>query len=571
MITYGRDVTPVASVLELGVRSEQLSLLVVKNRKSMKYLRLLLSLVFISVQFLLCAQNQTKDAKLDSKSALQKLSTIYYLIDNFYVDTANFENLTEEAITTILKELDPHSAYISKKDVQKANEPLEGSFEGIGVTFQIFQDTILVVSPVSGGPSDKVGIMAGDKIVKIDGEDAFGKKVNNEYVAKHLRGEKGTKVTLGIKRGNSDELIDFEVVRDKIPLNSIDASFMLDDKIGYIKLDRFAKTSMEEFDAALAELKAKKMKSLILDLRGNNGGYLNIATELSNQFLKDDMTIVFTEGDKNPKQIFKTDKKGEFTDGKLVVLIDEGSASASEIVSGAIQDWDRGVIIGRRSFGKGLVQRPFNLADGSVVRLTTARYYTPTGRCIQRSYDKGSEDYFKEMTKRMDHGEFYHADSIQFPDSLKYSTLISGRTVYGGGGIMPDIFMPVDTSYSTKLYTDLIRKGILNRFTLDYVMANRSEILNQYVDFEKFDEEFDVTDSMIDDFRALAEKEGVTWNEEQFERSAPLIKLQIKALIARNEWNMENYYQVVLKEDKVVNKAMEILNDSNQYRKILKR
>ena len=548
-----------------------MSLLVVKNRKSMKYLRLLLSLVFISVQFLLCAQNQTKDAKLDSKSALQKLSTIYYLIDNFYVDTANFENLTEEAITTILKELDPHSAYISKKDVQKANEPLEGSFEGIGVTFQIFQDTILVVSPVSGGPSDKVGIMAGDKIVKIDGEDAFGKKVNNEYVAKHLRGEKGTKVTLGIKRGNSDELIDFEVVRDKIPLNSIDASFMLDDKIGYIKLDRFAKTSMEEFDAALEELKAKKMKSLILDLRGNNGGYLNIATELSNQFLKDDMTIVFTEGDKNPKQIFKTDKKGEFTDGKLVVLIDEGSASASEIVSGAIQDWDRGVIIGRRSFGKGLVQRPFNLADGSVVRLTTARYYTPTGRCIQRSYDKGSEDYFKEMTKRMDHGEFYHADSIQFPDSLKYSTLISGRTVYGGGGIMPDIFMPVDTSYSTKLYTDLIRKGILNRFTLDYVMANRSEILNQYVDFEKFDEEFNVTDSMIDDFRALAEKEGVTWNEEQFERSAPLIKLQIKALIARNEWNMENYYQVVLKEDKVVNKAMEILNDSNQYRKILKR
>ena len=529
----------------------------------MKYLRLLLSLVFISMQFLLCAQNQAKDAKLDSKAALQKLSTIYYLIDNFYVDTANFESLTEEAITTILKELDPHSAYISRKDVQKANEPLEGSFEGIGVTFQIFQDTILVVSPVSGGPSDKVGIMAGDKIVKIDGEDAFGKKVNNEYVAKHLRGEKGTKVILGIKRGNSDELIDFEVVRDKIPLNSIDASFMLDNKIGYIKLDRFAKTSMEEFDAALAELKAQKMKSLILDLRGNNGGYLNIATELSNQFLKDDMTIVFTEGDKNPKQIFKTDKKGEFTDGKLVVLIDEGSASASEIVSGAIQDWDRGVIIGRRSFGKGLVQRPFNLADGSVVRLTTARYYTPTGRCIQRSYDKGSEDYFKEMTKRMDHGEFYHADSIQFPDSLKYSTLISGRTVYGGGGIMPDIFMPVDTSYSTKLYTDLIRKGILNRFTLDYVMANRNEILNQYVDFDRFDKEFNITDSMIDDFRAFAEKEGVTWNEEQFERSAPLIKLQLKALIARNEWNMENYYQVVLKEDKVVNKAMEILNDSN--------
>ena len=351
----------------------------------MKYIKLLLSVVFVSAHFLLSAQRIDKDIKIDSKTAAQKLSTIYYLIDNFYVDTANFETVTDEAITAILKELDPHSAYISKKDVQKANEPLEGSFEGIGVTFQIFQDTILVVSPVSGGPSDKVGIMAGDKIVKIDGEDAFGKKVDNEYVAKHLRGEKGTKVLLGIKRGNSNELIDFEVVRDKIPLNSIDASFMLDKKIGYIKLDRFAKTSMEEFDAALAELKAKKMKSLILDLRGNNGGYLNVAAELSNQFLKKDLDIVFTEGDKSPKQVFKTDKNGAFTDGKLVILIDEGSASASEIVSGAIQDWDRGVLIGRRSFGKGLVQRPFNLSDGSVVRLTTARYYTPTGRCIQRS------------------------------------------------------------------------------------------------------------------------------------------------------------------------------------------
>lgn len=537
----------------------------------MKYIKLLLSVVFVSAHFLLSAQRIDKDIKIDSKTAAQKLSTIYYLIDNFYVDTANFETVTDEAITAILKELDPHSAYISKKDVQKANEPLEGSFEGIGVTFQIFQDTILVVSPVSGGPSDKVGIMAGDKIVKIDGEDAFGKKVDNEYVAKHLRGEKGTKVVLGIKRGNSNELIDFEVVRDKIPLNSIDASFMLDKKIGYIKLDRFAKTSMEEFDAALAELKAKKMKSLILDLRGNNGGYLNVAAELSNQFLKKDLDIVFTEGDKSPKHIFKTGKNGAFTDGKLVILIDEGSASASEIVSGAIQDWDRGVIIGRRSFGKGLVQRPFNLADGSVVRLTTARYYTPTGRCIQRAYDKGSEDYFKEMTKRMEHGEFYHSDSIQFPDSLKYSTLLSGRTVYGGGGIMPDIFMPVDTTYSTKLYTDLVRKGVFNKFTVEYVMANRSEILSQYVDFDKFNAEFNVSDSLMDDFRKFAEKEGVTWNEEQYERSAPLIKLQIKALIARNEWDMENYYQVVLQEDKVIKKAMEVLNDSNLYRSILKR
>ena len=537
----------------------------------MRYFKLVLLFLFINAHLLLCAQNQEKEQVADSKAALQKLSSVYYLINSFYVDTADFDKLTEEAIVTILKELDPHSAYISKKNVKKANEPLEGSFEGIGITFQIFQDTILVVSPVPGGPSDKVGVMAGDKIVKIDGEDAFGKKVNNEYVAKHLRGEKGTKVTVGIKRGNDKELIDFDIIRDKVPLNSIDASFMLDNKIGYIKLDRFAKTTMEEFEQAMDELKSKKMKSLILDLRGNSGGYLNVATELSNQFLKNDMTIVFTEGDKSKKQVFKTNHKGSFSDGKLVILIDEGSASASEIVSGAVQDWDRGVLIGRRSFGKGLVQRPFNLSDGSVIRLTTARYYTPTGRCIQRSYDKGSEDYFKEMTKRMKHGEFYHADSIKFPDSLKYSTLVSGRTVYGGGGIMPDIFMPVDTSYSTKLYTNLVKKGILNRFTLEYVMENRSAILNQYVDFDTYNKDFEVTDSMIEDFKNFAEKEGVTWSEEQFKRSESMIKLQLKALIARNEWNMENYYQVILQGDKAVNKAMEILNDSNQYRKILKR
>ena len=539
-----------------------------RTKKDMKY-RLLLLLFFVQIS--LFAQEKAKDVKMDAKMAAQKLSSIYYLINNYYVDTADFEALTDDAIVSILKELDPHSAYIPKKDVEKANEPLEGNFEGIGVTFQIFNDTILVVSPVPGGPSDKAGIMAGDKIVRINGEDAFGKNVNNEYVAKHLRGKKGTKVTLGIKRGKSDDILDYDIVRDKIPLNSIAAAFMLDDKIGYIKLDRFAKTSMTEFEESLDKLKALKMKSLILDLRGNTGGYLNVAAELSNVFLKKDMTIVFTEGEKSQKQLFNTDKNGEFADGKLVVLVDEGSASASEIVSGAVQDWDRGVLIGRRTFGKGLVQRPFNMQDGSVIRLTTARYYTPTGRCIQRSYEKGSEDYFEEMTKRMKHGEFYHADSIQFPDSLKYSTLLSKRTVYGGGGIMPDIFMPVDTTFSTKLYTDLIRKGVFNRFTVDYVMNNRNEILREYSDFDKFNKDFEITDAILLDFKELAEKEGVKWNEEQFKRSEPMIKLQLKALIARNEWDMEKYYQVVMKEDKMIGKAVEVLNDTNAYRKILNR
>lgn len=534
----------------------------------MRFIKLLLAFVIVASQLSTNAQSQKGD--IDPNKTVKKMSMIYYLIDNFYVDTANLETLTEDAIVAMLKELDPHSAYISKKDVDKANEPLEGSFEGIGVSFQIFQDTILVISPVPGGPSDKVGIMAGDKIVKINGEDAFGKKVNNEYVAKHLRGKKGTEVTLGIKRGKSDELIDFDVVRDKIPLNSIDAAFMLTDDVGYIKLDRFAKASIEEFEESLAKLKSQGMKSLVFDLRGNNGGYLNVAVQLSNQFLKKDKLVVFTEGDKSQKQEFKTYENGNFTDGRLVVLIDEGSASASEIVSGAVQDWDRGVLIGRRSFGKGLVQRPFNLPDGSVVRLTTARYYTPTGRCIQRSYEKGSEDYYNEMTKRMKHGEFYHADSVQFPDSLKCSTLVSGRTVYGGGGVMPDIFMPVDTTFATGLYTDLVRKGLLNRFAVDYVMNNRNVIAQEYSDFNKFKNDFNITDAMIDDLKHMAESEKVEWNEEQYQRSEPMIKLQLKALIARNEWDMEQYYQIVMREDKVVRKAMSVLDDSKLYKRLLK-
>lgn len=536
----------------------------------MKYINFFLLLVLSALSVVATAQNATKD-KVDPKTTLQKLSMMYYLIDNFYVDTANLESLTEEAVVAMLKELDPHSAYISKKDVQRANEPLEGSFEGIGVTFQIFNDTILVISPVPGGPSDKVGIMAGDKIVQIDGEDAFGKKVNNEYVSKHLRGKKGSKVTLGIKRGNNDEIVDYEVVRDKIPLNSIDAAFMLDKNVGYIKLDRFAKTSIEEFEESLAKLKKQKMKSLILDLRSNNGGYLNVAVDLSNKFLRDNVEIVYTEGLNSPKQIFTSKGKGDFSDGKLVVLIDEGSASASEIVSGAIQDWDRGVLIGRRSFGKGLVQRPFNLPDGSLVRLTTARYYTPTGRCIQRSYEKGSEDYYNEMTKRLKHGEFYHADSVQFPDSLKYTTMLSGRTVYGGGGIMPDIFMPADTTFSSRLYSDLIRKGVFNQYVVDYVMNEREMLKNKYPDFSDFENDFVITDNMIGDFKKLSEEKGVEWDDEQYKRSEEMIKLQLKALIARNEWDMASYYKIISSEDKVIGKAIEILNDANQYRSILKR
>ncbi len=522
-------------------------------------------LVILLISNVLCfAQNKVKPSETS-----QKLATTMYLIENFYVDSTDMPKLTEEAIVAMLKTLDPHSAYIAAKDVQKANEELVGNFEGIGVTFQLLRDTILVVSAVPGGPSEKVGIMAGDRIVTIDGEDAFGKKVNNEYVTSHLRGKKGTRVKLGIKRGNDPEIIEFDVVRDKIPLNSINTYFMVDKKIGYIKLDKFAQHSDDEFVEALKNLKKQGMKSLIFDLRGNSGGYLQTAFALGNEFLGEDKTVVFTEGLKSPKMVYETDRKGDFCDGRLVVLIDEGSASASEIVSGAVQDWDRGVLIGRRSFGKGLVQRPFNLPDGAQIRLTTARYYTPTGRCIQRSYEEGSEEYFKEMTKRLDHGEYYHADSIKFADSLKYYTLTNKRTVYGGGGIMPDIFMPLDTSYSTKLFTNLVRKNVFNGYCIDYVLANREQLNKDYPDFEKYNKKFVVTDAMMDDFRKMAENKEVEWNEEQYKRSEEWIKLRLKGIIAQDLWNIDKFYQVVMKEDKMIKKAVEVINSKREYDNIL--
>ncbi len=498
----------------------------------------------------------------------QKLGTTLYLIENFYVDTANLDKVTEDAIIAALKELDPHSAYISKKDVEKANEPLVGSFEGIGVTYQLIRDTITVISPVAGGPSEKVGIMTGDQIIKIDGEDAFGKKIDNEYVQKRLRGKKGTKVTVSVKRSYDPELIDFEITRDKIPLNSINAAYMLDNHIGYIKLDRFAQESTQEFKDAFAKLQTQGMESLIFDLRGNTGGYLNTAIELVDQFIDENKLIVFTEGIHSPRQEWRSTAAGLYTTGKLVVLIDEGSASASEILSGAIQDHDRGVVIGRRSFGKGLVQRPFNLPDGAQIRLTTSRYHTPSGRCIQRPYENGVEDYAKEMTKRLEHGEYYHADSIHFPDSLKFKT-DGDRTVYGGGGIMPDLFIPVDTAYNSKLYTNLVRKGALNRFTTDYALKHRDEIKAQYGDFDNYNKDFVVEQDLVNGLKKAAEEAKVEWNEEQFKHSEKFILLQMKALIARNVWETQQYYQVMASTDPGVQKAIEILNDNKAFNKIL--
>ncbi len=527
----------------------------------------LLTIILLSLAIAFSPKTISAQTRVQVNS--QKFATLLYLIDNYYVDTAYSDSVTEKAIVAMLKELDPHSAYISKNDVAKANEPLVGSFEGIGVTFQLIRDTITVISPTAGGPSEKMGIMAGDKFIKIDGKDAFGENVDNEFVQEHLRGKKGTKVTVSVKRGDDPELIDFEITRDKIPLNSINAYFMLDDNIGYIKLDRFAQESDKEFRNAIDSLKENGMKSLVFDLRGNTGGYLNTAIEIVDELLKEDQLIVYTEGSKTPRQEWKSNKKGYFTKGHLAVLIDEGSASASEITSGAVQDHDRGIVIGRRSFGKGLVQRPFNLPDGSQVRLTTARYHTPTGRCIQRPYEQGAEDYYKELTKRMERGEYFHADSIQFPDSLKYIT-DNGRIVYGGGGIMPDIFTPADTTFSSKLYTNLIRKGIVNKFAADYAIKNRANMEKTYKDYDSFDKHFFISDTMTSQIKEMAETSKIEWKDDEYARSEDFIKLQLKALIARDLYGQAYYYMAIVKEDKTVKKAIEFLEDNKKYKEILK-
>ncbi len=511
---------------------------------------------------------QNNISTIDPNETVKKYSTLLYLINNFYVDTLDVPELTEKAIVLTLKELDPHSAYIPKKEVTKSNETLEGSFEGVGLTFQLFKDTILVVSPIPGGPSDKVGIMAGDKIVTVDGEDAFGKDKTNTWVMDHLRGKKGTKVVVGIYRRGIDEIIDYEIIRDKIPINSMDAAFMLDNTTGYIKLNRFAKQSLVEFSEAIHMLKQSGMKDLVFDLRSNSGGYLGTAMSIVDELLEKDKLIVYTDGIHQDRQDLIATSKGEFEEGKLVVLINEGSASASEIVSGAVQDWDRGVLIGRRSFGKGLVQRPFQLPDGSVVRLTVARYYTPSGRCIQMPYEDGVDEYYKDFVRRMEHGESYNSDSIQFPDSLMFKTN-SGRTVYGGGGVMSDIFIPLDSTRYNKLYSSLIRKGVINGFVNDYLDKNRKKLSSEFSNFNAYNKGFIVDENDFLKFVDLAKEKEVEFTDEEISPNVEFIKVQLKALIGRNLFDVGDYFEVIYPFDPEIMKALEVIHDDSLYNNII--
>jgi len=521
---------------------------------------------FIAASFLaffLTLVSFGQEVQPDFKNASEKLTALFYHLENSYVDTFDTDMLVDDAIKTVLQDLDPHSVYIPADDVQKANEGLEGNFEGIGIQFNILRDTITVVSPISGGPSEKLGIRAGDKIVSIEGENVAGTGITNQDVASKLRGDKGTKVNVGIKRRGTKGALDFDIIRDKIPIFSLDASYMATDKVGYIKLNRFSKTTMTEFSEALSDLKSKGMKDLILDLQGNGGGLLQTSIELADQFLKTNELIVYTEGRSYPRREAKASQMGGFEDGRLIVLIDEGSASASEIVSGAIQDWDRGLIVGRRSFGKGLVQRPIPLPDGSIVRLTTQKYYTPSGRCIQKPYDNGAQAYYAEKYDRYNSGELWSLDSIQFPDSLKYLTN-KKRVVYGGGGITPDVFVGLDTTQSSQLNSDLIRKGIMNSFAITYANKNRKKLMKSFADVSAYKDGFEIGE-VIPDFKAYAEKESdeIEWTDEQYAISEEMINGRLKALIARNLWDYSAYFEVFNPMWPAYQAALEILEENN--------
>ncbi|GAB6393755.1 MAG: peptidase S41 [Bacteroidales bacterium] len=487
-----------------------------------------------------------------------------------YVDETNTGKLVEDAIVGMLEKLDPHSNYMDAEETKAMNEPLQGNFDGIGIQFNMLTDTLYIVQVIPGGPSEKVGLLAGDRIIMVDDTLIAGVKMKNTDVMKRLRGQQGTEVCVKVLRNRNPELIEFKIIRDKIPVYSLDAAYMADKQTGYIKLNRFSASTTDEFQTALAKLKKQGMKHLILDLQGNGGGYLNTAVSMADEFLDNDKLIVYTEGLRQPREEAKASAKGNFETGRLVILVDESSASASEILSGAVQDWDRGVIVGRRTFGKGLVQKPVSLPDGSMIRLTVARYYTPTGRGIQKPYENGkTEQYNHELLDRYNRGELASADSIHFPDSLKFGTLVSKRTVYGGGGIMPDVFVPMDTTRYSAYHRRLVAAGLVNKIAMNYSDNNRSALSAQYGKFAKYKETFQTPESVMEDLVSAATAEDIAYNEEEYLRSKPLIMLQIKALVARDLFEMGAYYQIINDDNETYREALRLINDEAAYKQNL--
>jgi carboxyl-terminal processing protease len=498
-----------------------------------------------------------------------KIGRTIGLIDAFYVDTVNIDNLTEKVIIDLLKDLDPHSTYISAKDVKDMNEPLQGNFEGIGIQFNLLHDSIIIVETISGGPSEKVGLHAGDRIVTINAEKVTGIGITTSGVRSRLMGPKGTTVVVNIVRKGEKGILDFTISRDKIPINSLVAAYMLDKETAYVKFDKFAVTTNKEFSDAVIPLRKSGMKNIVIDLRSNGGGVMSASTDLADHFFADQKLLVYMSGRKMPRRDFKSSGSGDLSSSRVVILTDEGSASASEIFTGALQDWDRAVVMGRRSFGKGLVQNGFYLTDGSMIRLTIARYYSPTGRSIQSPYNEGYDKYISNFYKRFSDGEMMSADSVHFPDSLKYMTLINKRTVYGGGGIMPDIFVPADTASYSDYYRALVRKAVFNSFILEYADKNRDKMKTEYSSFDDFKDKFRFSDDDIKSFIKKGEDAGVKYNDHQYKVSEEEILLALKALLASNFWQTNEYFRIINENDKLIGKALNLISNRDDYDRIL--
>jgi len=525
--------------------------------------------IILIITFLVSVQINAQYTETETTG---KFEEVFGYLKSNYVDEFDGAAITDAAIVAMLKELDPHSYLIPKEEVEGANERINGSFVGVGIRFDIIDDTLTVVNTIEGGPCEKVGIKAGDKIIVVDGETIAGVGLETQGVRERLMGEKGTLVVLGIKRRGEKEILSFDVRRDAIPLYSVASYYMVTDETGYIKVTSFARTTMDEFYDAMVFLKKAGMKNLILDLQENPGGLLHIAKYMVDQFLANDKLIVYSKGRSQPRQdmyadnkdsngkFYHDDKNGLFEKGKLVVLVNENSASASEIVAGAVQDWDRGLIVGRRSFGKGLVQRPFKLSDGSEVRITIARYYTPSGRFIQSPYDDGVDAYFQADLNRYLSGELMHKDSIKIPDSLQYETLKLKRIVYGGGGVMPDYFVPIDTMEFSPMYRIINRKGTVSTFAFSFVDKNREALKSKYPTFEKFKTDFDVEKEAMTGFWALAKEEGIEYIEKDYQTSKKLLTTLLKARIASNLWDFAKFYEIYnINENEAFIKALELI------------
>ncbi len=506
----------------------------------------------------------------------KKLQIAEALITNYYVDTLNEDKLVEDAIVGMLKELDPHSTYSNAEETKEMTEPLEGSFSGIGITFNMNQDTLYVLQTVSGGPSERVGLLAGDRIISVNDTVIAGVKMKNSAIMKRLRGKKGTTVDVKVLRRNSgqpDKYIDFTITRAEIPIHSVDAAYMADATTGYVKLNKFAATTHEEFAKAVNALKKEGMKNLIIDLTDNGGGYLSAAVDILGELLDSGSLAVYTEGTNSSRQVFKASPSGKkplLEGSKVVVMVNQYSASASEILSGAIQDWDRGVIVGRRTFGKGLVQRPFPFPDGSMIKLTVAHYYTPSGRDIQKPYTKGGQkDYAQDILDRYNRGELMHADSIHYVDSLRVNTLKKNRVIYGGGGISPDRFVALDTTRNSDYYRNVMAKGLINQYSIAYTDTHRKDIKMDYKTADNFINNFEVNDEMLQELVAMANKEKVEYNEEQFQRSKTLFQDAIKSIVGRDVFTDEVFYKVWNRSSEIYLEALKVINSSD-YNTLLK-